>query len=383
MKDRRTRVAVVIFAAFAVFCAFGSGCAGKKAGGETVVTIGLIAPLTGDIAAMGQGMKNGATLAVEQANERPDVKTKKIRFELAAVDDRADPKEAVNGANLLISDPRMAGVVGHLNSQCTIPASHVYARKNLAVISPASTNPKLTEQGLRNVFRVCTTDNVQGSFAANYAFDKMRATKVAVMHDKTTYGQGLAEEFQKQFKKDGGTVLSFDGINFGDKDFKAILTRIKGSGPQAIYFGGMYSEAGLITKQAKELGMNVPLIGGDGIFSPEYMRIAGGAANGDIASMIGSPPDKLASANKFITDYHKRFPGVLFQPYDAYTFDATGIIIDAVLHAGTDHKAIVDYIHGVKYNGIIGLTQFDEKGDTLNKSITIYTVRDGKFVPAE
>jgi len=381
MRNLFLMLPVMLISAFGM-CLIG-GCAGKSAGGEKVVKIGLIVPLTGDIAAMGQGMNNGATLAVEQANERADVKQKKIKFVLSAVDDRADPKEAVNGANLLISDPALAGVVGHLNSQCSVPASHVYARKDIIMISPASTNPKLTEQGMPNVFRVCTTDNVQGSYAADYIMKKRGITRVAVMHDKTTYGQGLAEEFQKQFLKNKGTVTSFNGINFGDKDFKAVLTKIKGEAPKAIYFGGMYSEGGLITKQAKELGMNVPLVSGDGMFSPEFMKIGGKATEGDIATMIGAAPEKLPTAGKFIADYKKRFPNVAFQPYDAYTFDATGIIIDAVMNVGADRKKIMDYVHKIKYNGVIGVTQFDEKGDTMNKTITVYEVKNGKFAAVE
>ena len=356
-----------------------TGCAGKKAGGDKIVKIGLIVPLTGDIAAMGQGMNNGATLAVEQANARADVKAKKIKFVLSSVDDRADPKEAVNGANLLISDQALVGVVGHLNSQCSIPASQVYARRGIIMISPASTNPKLTQQGLKNVFRVCTTDNVQGSFAADFIMNEKGIKRVAVMHDKTTYGQGLAEEFQKQFIRDKGVVTSFNGITLGDKDFKAVLTKIKSENPQAIYYGGMYSESGLIAKQSKELGMTIPLVSGDGMFSPEYMKIGGRATEGDIATMIGAPPERLPTAEKFIESYKKRFPNVAFQPYDAYTFDATGIIIDAVMNVGPDRKKIADYVHGIKYNGVIGETQFDANGDTLNKAVTVYVVKNGKF----
>lgn len=359
-----------------------AGCS-KKGGGGKAVRIGLIVPLTGDIAAMGQGMHNGATLAVEHANARADVKAKGIRFELVPVDDRADPKEAVNGANKLISDPRIAGVVGHLNSGCSIPASKVYARKNLIMISPASTNPKLTLQGYKNVFRVCTTDNVQGGFAAEYLFQKRGFTRVAVMHDKTPYGQGLAEEFRNHFIKLGGTALTFEGINFGDKDFNAVLTKIKVRKPEAIYFGGMYSEGGLITKQAKNLGMNIPLVGGDGIFSPEYFKIAGTEADGDIATMIGAPPEKIASAKTFVANYRKRFPGVDFQPYDAYTYDAASIIIDAVMQVGTDRSAIVDYVKKIKFNGVIGETQFDKNGDTTNKAITVYIARGGQFEAAD
>jgi branched-chain amino acid transport system substrate-binding protein len=381
----RGKIRFVVFALIAagVFGWAVGGCSGgKDKGGGKVVEIALIAPLSGDIAAMGQGMKNGATLAIEEANQRADVKAKGIVFKLVAVDDRGDPKEAKNGAYLIVSKPNMMGVVGHLNSQCSIPASEVYNRKSLVMISPASTNPKLTAQGYKNVFRDCTTDNVQGGFAADRIF-KLGKKRVAIIHDKTTYGQGLAEEFKKQLVKDGGTALSFDSIALGDKDFKALLTRIRESKPDAIYFGGMYTEAGLISMQSKELGMNVPLMGGDGIFSPEFPRIGGKATEGDMATMIGAPPERLPSAAKFLEDYKKRFPGVLFQPYDAYTYDATAIIIEAVLKAGANRGAVVDYVSKIKYQGVIGLTEFDSKGDTLNKLISAYVVKGGKFVPID
>ncbi|MFH1514015.1 MAG: branched-chain amino acid ABC transporter substrate-binding protein [bacterium] len=355
----------------------------KKAVKKTVIKIGLIGPLTGDIAAMGQGMKNGATLAIEQANERPEAKEKNIEFRLFPVDDRGDPKEAVNGANQLISDPNVMGVVGHLNSGCSIPASQVYAKKDMVMISPASTNPKLTLQGLPNVFRVCTTDNVQGSFAADYLYNDQQVRNVAVIHDKTPYGQGLAEEFQKRFEADGGKILSFNGVQLGDKDFKALLTRIKGSKPEIIYFGGMYQEGGLMIKQAKELGITGILMGGDGIFSPEFIKVGGAATEGTLASMIGAPPELIPSAQAFIESYKTKYPNTAFQPYDAYTYDATAMIVDAVLNVGKDRKAIVDYIRNVNYSGVIGDTKFDENGDTLNKIITIYIVKEGNFVPMD
>jgi len=360
-----------------VVCVFLAGCGVKKemAKEEKVVKIALVCPLTGDIAAMGQGMKNGATLAIEEANQT----SKEIKFELLALDDRADPKEAVNVANQIVSDKDVCGVVGHLNSGCSIPASAVYNRHNLVMISPASTNPKLTLQRFTNVFRLCTTDDVQGSFAADF-ISKKKIEKVVVIHDKTPYGQGLAEEFQKTFKNLGGEILCFEGISIGDRDFKALLIKIKGMNPQMIYFGGMYQEGGLISKQAKELGLNVPLIGGDGIYTGEYIKIAGRTSEGDMATMIGLPPDKLLKAKDFIEKYKTRFPNIDMQPYDPYTYDTTNIIIEAVKNVGLDKGKIIDYIKNIEYDGIIGKTSFDEKGDTLNKEITCYGVKDGNWV---
>lgn len=363
-----------------VVCIYLVSCAVKK---ETttkgkIVKIALVCPLTGDIAAMGQGMKNGAMLAIEEANQS----LKDIQFELLALDDRADPKEAVNVANQIVSDKSVCGVVGHLNSGCSIPASAVYNRHNLVMISPASTNPKLTLQGFTNIFRICTTDDVQGSFAADFIYKK-NLKEVAVIHDKTPYGQGLAEEFQKTFNELGGKVLCFEGISLGDRDFKALLIKIKSQNPQIIYFGGMYQEGGLISKQAKEMGLNIPLVGGDGIYTGEYIKIAGKSSEGDMATMIGSPPDKLAKAKDFIEKYKSKFPNMDMQPYDPYTYDTTNIIIEAVKNIGLDKGKIIDYIKNIKYNGIIGETRFDEKGDTLNKEITCYCVKDGKWQIAD
>ncbi|MDI6735985.1 MAG: branched-chain amino acid ABC transporter substrate-binding protein [bacterium] len=356
------------------------GC-GQVPEGEKIIKIAVVCPLTGDIAAMGQGMKRGAEMAVEEANATG--KLGGIKLELAAFDDRADPKEAVNVANQVISDTKIVGVIGHLNSGCSIPASQIYAKRNLLMMTPASTNPKLTLQGLKNVFRVCTTDDVQGSFGANYVLDKLKMTTAAVIHDKTAYGQGLAEEFKKQFESRGGKIMSFDGINIGDKDFRALLVRIKNEKPQILYFGGMYSECGLITRQAKELGLPVPVVSGDGIFTPEYIKIGGKSTEGDYASMIGMPPENLPAAKTFMDKFKAKYPEVDMQPYDPYTYEATGMLIEAIEKTNKEPLKIVDYVSKIKYAGILGETTFDEKGDTLNKTISIYQVKDGKFVYCE
>jgi branched-chain amino acid transport system substrate-binding protein len=351
-----------------------SGC-GQK--GPRVVKVALVAPLTGDIAAHGQGMKRASQLAIEEAIQSN--RFKDFKLELAAFDDRGDPKEAVTIANQIISDPSILGIVGHLNSGCSIPASQVYAKRNVLMITPASTNPKLTQQGLRNVFRLCTTDDVQGKFAADYAVDKLKIERAALVHDKTAYGQGLVEEFKKQFEARKGQVLSYDGIDVGEKDFKALLTRIKGENPQLIYFGGMHPECGLLSKQAKELGLSVPVFAGDGVLTPEYAKIGGPATEGDYASMTGLPPEKLPASGKFIADYHRRFPKDDMQPYDPYTYEAINIILDAIEKTGGDRNKMIDYIAKVTYSGILGESSFDERGDTRNKTITIYTVKNGLF----
>lgn len=359
--------------------ASGSGCGQKPSPtGEKVVKIALAAPLTGDVAAMGQGMKNGAQIAVDEANEKKAVPG--VTFELYALDDRADEKEAVSVANQIVTNPDVVAVVGHLNSGCSIPASRVYKQHGLLMISPASTNPKLTLQGYTNVFRLCTTDFVQGSFAGDILFKKLGTRTAAIIHDKTAYGQGIAEEVKKQFEKHGGKTVIFEGINKGDKDFKALLTRIKSLSPQAIFFGGMYQEGGLISKQADELGLGVPIVGGDGIFSPEYMKIGGKATEGDVATMIGVPPEEMSGAGEFLNKYKEKYPNVDFQPYDTYTYDTVKLVIEAIKQTGPDKAKLIETVAQMKYSGIVGETKFDEKGDTLNKTITPYVVKNGKFI---
>jgi branched-chain amino acid transport system substrate-binding protein len=361
------------------------GCAPKKEA-KKIVRIALAAPITGDLTAMGQGMKKSAEMAIEEANKSDEFEG--IKLELVPFDDRFDPKEAVNVANQIVSDTKIVGVVGHLNSGCSIPASRVYAQHNLVMISPASTNPKLTLQQLepswqwvRNVFRVCTTDDVQGSFGADFAWGKLKLKKFAVIHDKTPYGQGLAEEFAKQFKKIGGTVSSFDGIIVGEKDFKALLTRIKADKPDGIYFGGVYNECGLIIRQAKELGLNVPLISGDACFSPELIKIGGPATGNNYITMVGASPERLPQAKEFLEKYKTKYPKVDSQPYDHYTYEATKIILQAIKMGSLEKKEIIETVRKIKYNGVLGETAFDEKGDTLNKVISVYKIKEGKFIP--
>lgn len=352
-----------------------AGCGGS---GQQVVKVALVAPLTGDISAHGQGMKRAAQMAVDEANAAKRFPQYKLEF--AAFDDRGDPKEAVTVANQIISDPTIIGIVGHLNSGCSIPASQVYAKRKVLMITPASTNPKLTQQGLKNVFRLCTTDDVQGPFAADFVIDSLGFKQVAVIHDKTAYGLGLAEQFRERFQVRSGPVISFDGIDVGEKDYKALLTKIKSTSPQLIYFGGMHPECGLITKQAKELGLNVPVFSGDGVLTPEYITIGGPATEGDMSSMTGLPPEKLPAAQKFIDNYARLYPGVDMQPYDPYTYEAINIVLDALEKVGTDRDKLIQYVAGVNYKGILGESSFDELGDTRNKTITIYRVTNGKFV---
>lgn len=345
--------------------------------GPQTLRIAVACPLTGDDTAIGQGMFRGVSLAVKDANAAKLLGDRVL--EVAAFDDRSDPKEAVTVANQIVSDKKIFAVIGHYNSGCSIPASQVYNKHQLVMITPASTNPKLTRQGFKTVFRVCGTDDVQGYFAANYVLDTLKLNRVAVIHDKTAYGQGVAEEFQKQFLARGGNLLSFDGIDRGDKDFKALLTRIKESNPELLYYGGMYVEAGMVSKQAKELGLTVPLFGTDGVYSNEFLRIGGSGTEGDFATMTGLPPEHLPKAGDFMKAYRENYPGEDIQPFDPMAYEGAMVAIKALAAANLDRTRMAGVISSTTHDGILGETSFDEHGDSRNKLISVVRVTDGRF----
>ena len=353
---------------------------------EKVVRIAVALPLTGDIAGLGQGIKRACALALEEANR--EHKFTGFEIEMESYDDRSDPKEAVDVANRIVSDPSVVAVIGHFNSGCTIPASQVYARAHLVMISPAASNPKLTQQQLdpswkfpKSIFRVNTTDDVQGPFAANFAYDKLHAHRACIIHDKTAYGQGVAEEFRKKFEALGGATLSFDGISVADKDFNALLTRIHELKPQVIYFGGDYAGGGLVVRQARGVGEKANFILSEANFDPEFLRVAGAAAEGVYVTFLGSPPDLLPSAQKFLAAYKERYPDVEVKAYDHYGYEAMNILLDVIGKVGPDRDKILAAMPTEDYRGTLGQTKFDEKGDTLNHTITLFQVKDGKFVP--
>lgn len=356
-----------------VLAMFLASCAPK----EKVVRIAVAVPLTGDMGTEGQGLRRAVELAVEEANA---AKRFPFRLEAAPFDDRADPKEAVNVANLIISDRRIVAVIGHYNSGCAIPAAKVYSRGQVAMISPAATNPEVTKQqlgkdwlGPRNIFRVVPTDDVQGSYAAKFVYEKLGKRKMSLMHDKSPYGQGLAEEFKKTFESLGGAILSEDGISVGDKDYKALLTRIKDKDPEGLYFGGLYTEAGLIVKQMRELGMKAAFFSGDGAKTSGLFDVAGEAADGAYLSIVGIPVELLPSAQEFVASYKKRWtdPSEEIKPFDHFGYEAAQIVFDALARSGPDRLRLIESIRRTKREGVLGTTAFDEKGDTLNRIVTM------------
>ena len=312
-KQRLVAAGITVLAASMALSACGSRAAtgGSSTGSQQkVATIGVIAPLSGDLSALGLGIRNSVDLAIRQANEKNLIPGWKLQMD--AEDDQASPDVGKNAATKLAGDDTVVGVVGNLNSSVSQSTQPVLSSAMIAQISPANTNPTLTKGAdfLNNpkrpypgYFRTCTTDVVQGSVAASYAYEK-GFTKIATINDKKAYGQGLvASRLTGAFKTAGGTIVDAETINPDDKDFSAVISKVKASNPQLVYYGGEYPQAGPLGQQMRAAGLNVPLMGGDGIFDPAYIQLAGKTSNGDLATSVGAPPETLASAKQFISDY--------------------------------------------------------------------------------
>jgi branched-chain amino acid transport system substrate-binding protein len=349
----------------------GWGCTKKS----DVIRIGVAGPMTGDQSKMGTDFRNGVTLAVEEWNAKGGLLGKKI--ELIVGDDQHDPKQAVSIANRLV-DEGVVGVLGHFNSSCSIPASDTYNRAGIPMISPGSTNPQLTEKGYPGVFRVCGRDDQQGKVAGLFAVSQLKLKKAAVIDDKTTYGQGLADEFKKAIS--GKVDVVYDGgIVPGDKDFKSVLTAIREKKPELIFFGGIYPEMGLLVRQARELGITAPFMSGDGSIDPKFIEIAGPQAAEGTYLTFSPDPNNIPTAKDFIAKYHARF-GEL-GPYSIYAYDAANILLSAIKAANTtDGKAIDDKLHTMEFSAAAGKIRFDAKGDVTSSPYVVWITKGGKFV---
>ncbi|MGW8271982.1 MAG: branched-chain amino acid ABC transporter substrate-binding protein, partial [Thermodesulfovibrionales bacterium] len=269
------------------------------------------------------------------------------------------------------------GIIGHFNSSCSIPASVVYDRAGIPMITPASTNPTLTERGLKRVFRVCGRDDQQGEVAAKFVAEYLKIKRVAILHDKTTYGQGLVDEFRKALN-DRVEVVYYGGIIQGDKDFKVVLTTVKQKRPELIYFGGIYPEGGLIVKQARELGINIPFMSGDGVIDPLFVEIAGVEAAEGTYLTFSPDPEHIPSARSFIEKYRAAY-GEL-GPYSIYAYDAANILFTAVQSAGSvEGSAVADRMRAMSFNGALGTIRFDDKGDVTVSPYVVWVTKNGKF----
>ena len=395
MNSRIVKLAAVTFVAGALAL---SGCGSRadtgtssSSGATKTAKIGVIAPLSGDLSALGLGIKNSVDLAIKQANDSNAIPGWKL--ELAAEDDQATPDVGKNAATKLSSDDQVIGVVGTLNSSVAQSVTPVLQPAHIVQISPANTNPTLTQgkdaanpaRPYDNYFRTYTTDAVQGPTAATYLLS-IGVKSVATIHDKKSYGQGLVEAFTKAFIAGGGTVVAAQTINPDDKDFSSVITNVKGANPAVVYYGGEYPQAGPLSKQMKAAGLNVPLMGGDGIYDPSYVDLAGSAANGDLATSVGAPVDSLASAKAFVAAYTAAAYKDPMGAYGAQSYDAANAIINALktsLAKAADAKSAradtVTAVGSVSFDGATGKISFDKYGDSVSKVITVYKVTGGKW----
>ena len=346
---------------------------------QIVIKIGHVAPLTGNIAHLGKDNENGARLAVDDVNAMGMmVDGKKAVFELVGEDDQADPKTGTVVAQKLV-DAKVNAVVGHLNSGTTIPASKIYNDAGIAQISPSATNPTYTQQGFKTAFRVMANDVQQGSVLGDYAAKNLKAKTVAIIDDRTAYGQGLADEMEKAAKAGGAAVVAREFTKNDATDFTAILTKIKGKKPDVIFYGGMDAQAGPMLKQIKTLGINAKFLTGDGGCSPEMIKLAGDAAEGVYCSQAGLPLEKMPRGADFAKRYKAKF-NTDVQIYSPYSYDAVLVIADAVKRANSaDAAKIVAELPNTATDGVTGKVQFDSKGDVKNGAITVYTVKSGKL----
>ncbi|HXF69745.1 MAG TPA: branched-chain amino acid ABC transporter substrate-binding protein [Thermoflexus sp.] len=345
------------------------------------IKIATQSPLSGDQAALGEGIKNGAQLAIDQL--AGPIEALGFKVELVPYDDQAKPEVGVANAKQIVNDPDILAVIGHLNSGVAIPASETYKDFDLVMVSPANTNPCVTDRGYLVVNRVCGRDDLQGPVGAEFAFNELKAKTVFVIHDKTPYGQGVAEFFRKRFEELGGQVLGFEGTE-EKANFDPLITAIQAVNPDVIYFGGIYSQAGVFFKQAREKGINAIFLGPDGTDSSELARIAGDAlvtGGGMYYTTVAAPPTVIEGAKKFVEDYKAKF-GKDPEPFSVQAYDATAIVLkaieEAIKEAGGNkptRRAVAEKVRATKdFQGITGVITFDERGDPVKAKYYIMKV---------
>ncbi|MDP1640161.1 MAG: branched-chain amino acid ABC transporter substrate-binding protein [Hyphomicrobium sp.] len=355
-----------IFAALALACvALFAGCDS----GPAKLKLGVAGPMTGTDAAFGAQLKNGAEQAVADINAAGGINGQQI--ELTVGDDAADPRQGVSVANNFLGEG-IHFVVGHFNSGVSMPASEVYVDNGILMITPSSTNPMITERKLWNVFRTCGRDDQQGGVAGKYIAEHLKDKKVAIVHDKTTYGKGLADETKKAMNNMGVTEVLYEGVSAGEKDFAALVSKLKNAGVEVLYWGGVHTAGGLVLRQMRDQGLNAVFMSGDGIASDEFAAIAGPGAEGTLMT-FGPDPQKRPEAKEII----ERFEAREYKPeaYTLYSYAAVQILKQAIeATKSEDPKTVAAYMRtGVNFNTVIGDIAFDDKGDIKQVGYVMYT----------
>ncbi|MET7932277.1 branched-chain amino acid ABC transporter substrate-binding protein [Streptomyces sp. NPDC005322] len=363
---------------------------------KTTVVIGVDAPLTGSLSALGQGIKNSVDLATKMANKNNEVPG--VTFKIKAYDDQAVPSSGKQNATSMVDEEDILGMVGPLNSGVAQSMQGVFNKADLAQVSPANTNPALSQgdkwasgkkaRPFKTYFRTATTDVIQGRFAARYYYKDAKKRKVFVVDDKQTYGAGLATIFAQEFKRLGGKVVGTDHLTVKETDFSGIANKVKSAGADSVYFGGQYPEGGLLSDQVKQAGAQVPVMGGDGIYDPAFIKASGTKNDGDFATSVGYPVEQLDSAKTFVKNYQAQGYQDPYAAYGGYSYDAGWAIIQAVKAVVADNDGklpddprakITEALSKVSFDGVTGKVAFDQYGDTTNKQLTVYEVKNGAW----
>ncbi|CAB3718237.1 branched-chain amino acid ABC transporter substrate-binding protein [Trinickia soli] len=345
------------------------------------VKIGFAGPMTGAQAHYGTDFQNGVKLAIADMNAtKPVIGGKQVEFVLDAADDQADPRTGTTVAQKLVDDG-IKGMIGHFNSGTTIPASRIYANAGIPEVAMA-TAPEYTQQGFKTTFRMMTSDTQQGSVAGAYAVKNLGMKKIAIVDDRTAYGQGLADQFQKAAKAAGATIVKREFTNDKATDFKSILTNLKAAQPDLIYFGGADAQAAPMLKQMKTLGIKAPLMGGEMVHTPDFLKIAGDAADGSYSTLAGVPLEQMPGGKQYVEKYKKAF-GTDVETYSPYAYDGTMALLTAMKKANSTDPA--KYLPVLAKTSMPAVTtpnlQYDDKGDLKNGGITVYKAEGGKWIP--
>ena len=356
--------------------------AGSAFAQDLVVKIGHVGPTSGGIAHLGKDNEMGARMAIDELNAKGvTIGGKKAKFELLAEDDAADPKQGTAAAQKLV-DAKVNGVIGHLNSGTSIPASKIYSDAGIPQISPSATNPKFTRNGYKTTFRVVADDVHLGGTLGKYAVKELKGKSIAVIDDRTAYGQGVADEFEKGVKGAGGKIVGREFTNDKASDFTAILTKLKATKPDVVFFGGMDAVAGPMLRQMKQLGIEAKFVGGDGICSGELPKLAAGAM-GDGQVVCAEAGGVEGAAKKSMDDFYASFKKKFntdVQVYAPYVYDAVNVMVAAMVKAGSAEPAkyLPELAKTDGFKGVTGTIGFDNKGDVKNGALTLYTYKAGK-----
>ena len=356
-----------------------SAAAATAASGDLTVKIGSANPLTGPFAHWGRDADNGVQLAVEEANASGvTLGGQKVKFEVVSEDDQADPKTATQVAQRFI-DSGVVAVVGHLTSGAAIPASRIYSDAGVPMVAGSVTSPKFTQQGYSNTFRIIANDLQQGQALAKFAVGQLKAQRIAVIDDRTTYGQGLADDFAKSVEAAGGKVVKREYTTNSATDFMAILTSLKGQNPDLIFYGGMDAQAGPMVKQLRKLGIKAAFMGADGVNTPEFAKLGGKDAEGAYASSAGAPKEAMPGFASFNDKFKARFKTDI-QAYAPYTYDAARVLIDAMKRADSaDPKKFLPEIGKTQLQGVTGAIAFEPNGDIKNGAVSLYQLQAGAW----